>query len=85
MNYHHHITIDGYVLPDDEFTSRFFVRAACGADKVKEVFGSVQQVSFEGAPQGETAFVTELTDKASLKKSLADRGEIRSVIRVTDY
>ena len=76
---------DGYVLPDDEFTSRFFVRAACGADKVKEVFGSVQQVSFEGAPQGETAFVTEPTDKASLKKSLADLGEIRSVIRVTDY
>ena len=45
----------------------------------------VQQVSFEGAPQGETAFVTELTDKVSLKKSLADLGEIRSVIRVTDY
>ena len=76
---------DGYVMPDDEFTARFFVRAACGADKVKEVFGSFQQVSFEGAPQGETAFVTEPTDKASLKKSLADLGEIRSVIRVTDY
>ncbi len=76
---------EGYVITDDEFTSAFIVRAVCGEDRVKAAFGDVKIITFDGAPGDETAFVTDVICKASLKKSLADLGEIRSVIRVTDY
>ena len=76
---------ENYVISDDEFTSAFIVRAVCGEDKVKAAFGDVRTVTFDGAPSDTTAFVTGVISKASLKKSLADLGEIRSVIRVTDY
>ncbi len=76
---------EGYVLPDGEFVSRYLVRAACESCRVKSAFADAEIISFDGAPAGETAFVTGCIKKADLKESLDALGEIRSVIRVTDY
>ncbi len=76
---------EGYVESADDFESEFLVRAACDGAAVKEIFGDVRFVTFEGAPQGETAFVTGIIKKGNLEKLLAGLGEIRSVIRITDY
>lgn len=76
---------EGYVLPDGEFVSRYLVRAVCESCRVKSAFADAEIISFDGAPAGETAFVTGCIKKADLKESLDALGEIRSVIRVTDY
>lgn len=76
---------EGFVLPDGEFTSRFFARIACDKDGVLSVFPDAEFITFEGAPADETAFITPVMKKKELDEKLAAFDGVRAVIRVTDY
>lgn len=78
------------IIPYEESSSAMYVRAK-GSDiinKAEKIFGSVQKIEMDGAPEGETAFVTkempygEFTKKAEALKG--NGAEVLSSIRIGD-
>ena len=76
---------ENFVLAEGEFVSRFFVRTESDKDKILSAFADAEFITFDGAPEGETAFITDLIKKQDLDDKLATMSGIKAVIRVTDY
>ncbi len=76
---------EGFVLGEGDFTSRFFVRTSADKQSVLSDFANAEFITFEGAPAGETAFISGMIKKQELDEKLAALGGVKSVIRVTDY
>ena len=76
---------EGYVLPDDEFKGKFFVRCDSSFEEIADTFGKVEYINIEDPPENEKAFITPMITKGDLNKKCETLREVKSVIRVTDY
>ncbi len=65
----------------DELVSRFYIRAGISAVEAERRFGRIERITYEGAPENETAFLTEPVSKNSIKK-LLESEDIYSAFRV---
>lgn len=76
---------EGYVIPYDEFVSKFYVRFEGNADAVKAELGAeaVSQTC-----NNEYALITEEIKRSDLEKKIAafpEKINVKSIIRVSDY
>ena len=65
----------------DELVSRFYIRAGISADEAERRFGAIERITYEGAPENETAFFTVPVSKNSIKK-LLESEDVYSAFRI---
>lgn len=70
------------VVPPDALESAWYVRMQAGVDAARSAFGEVTMLARPGAPEGETAFLTEPMTEKALRDKLAPLGESASLLRV---
>lgn len=78
---------ENYVSDYGSHQQKFMVRVETeDAGAVRKVFGSVQVLHRDGAPENEFAFVTPVMSLDEVKKELASLPvKIGNIIRITDY
>lgn len=78
---------EGYVLSWGDFVSQFFVKlnGQNTEDKIKQVFGEVDYLKRDGAPESELAFTTGPISVKELNEKLSGFNGDKTVIRITDY
>lgn len=76
---------DGYVIDYNDFTSRFYIRTTADKVKIDTVFGKVDYIPSTCAVKDETAFITEVMSYGKVTEKAEALGDIKSIIRVTDY
>ena len=65
----------------DILSSQWYVRAQASQQQVEELFGQVQLLSRENAPQGEVAFLTQAMTEPEVKEKAAQL-QVGSLFRV---
>ncbi len=73
-----------FIVPTDEISNKFYVRAISDKQQVEKVFGNVRYLWRENAPENEVAFVTELMNEKDFAEKCNEINLIGS-IRVLSY
>ena len=69
------------VVSSDILASQWYVRAQASQQQVEELFGQVQVLSRDNAPEGEVAFLTQAMTEPELKEKAAQL-QVGSLFRV---
>lgn len=73
-----------FIVPTDELSNRFYVRANADKAQVEAEFGAVRYLTRENAPENEVAFITgELNEKLFAEK--CNKINVIGTIRVLPY